>query len=126
MSFFSAAELSWMQDEVEKTLPDTCNILSPPTLSSNGQGDYIETWGTAYAGVSCRVDAMVQADANTVVGESARVYNRFVVTLPNDTAITEANRIEVNGYTLAVETVDNVKSEQACLRAYAYQLAKQP
>lgn len=125
MTFFDAAGLSWMRDEVEKTLPDTCNILSV-TRASNGQGGFTESWGTAVANVSCRVDHIKQNDAVTVVGEAGRVYNRFVVTIPHDTAITTANRIEANGYTLAIETVDPAKSEIACLRAYAYELTERP
>lgn len=125
MTFFNDADLTWMREEVENTLPDTCNILSV-TKTSNGQGGFTQSWGTAVASVACRVDAMKQADAVTVVGEAGRVYNRFVVTMPHDTAITAANRIEANGYTLAVETVDPAKSEIACLRAYAYELTEQP
>lgn len=125
MTFFNDADLTWMREEVENTLPDTCNILSV-TRVSNGQGGFTQSWGTAVASVACRVDAMKQADAVTVVGESGRVYNRFVVTVPHDTVITSDNRIEANGYTLAIETVDPVKSEAACLRAYAYELTEQP
>lgn len=125
MSFFTDADLSWMQDEVEKTLPDTCNILTM-TKTSDGQGGWTESWGTATAGVACRVDAMASSDSDTVVGESERVYDRYVVTLPHDTTISEYNRIEVNDYTLSIDAVDHPKSEATCLRVYAYELSEQP
>ena len=123
--FFTASDLSWMREEVEKTLPDTCNILSV-TRTSNGRGGYTETWGTATANVECRIDAIVRADSDSVVGASERVYNRYVVTLPHDTTISQENRLEVNSYTLAIESIDSPKSEAACLRAYVYELADQP
>jgi len=125
MSFFTAADLSWMQEEVEKTMPDSCNILSR-VLTSDGQGGNIETWGTAYAGVACRVDNMVSSDSDTVVGASERVYNRYVITVPHDTIVISDNRIETNEYTLAINNIDDVKSEQACLRIYAHELTEQP
>lgn len=125
MSFFTSEELIWMRDEVEKTLPDTCNILSL-SATPDGQGGFTETWGTATASVACRVDAVITSNSDTVVGEGERVYTRLIVTVPHDTTITEENRIEANGYTLDVDSVDNPKSAQACQRVYAYALAEQP
>ena len=123
--FFTSADLTWMREEVEKAMPDTCNILSV-TQTSNGRGGFTESWGTASASVSCRADAMIGADSDTVVGASERVYDRYVVTVPHDTTIAEGNRIEVNGYTLSVNSVDHPKSEATCLRVYCYELAEQP
>ena len=125
MSLFTDADLTWMRATVEETMPDTCNILSV-TQTSDGQGGFTETWGTATANVACRVDAQVRSDSDTVVGESERVYNRYIVTVPHDTTVTEENRIEANGFTMSVDSVDDVKSEAACLRIYAYKLSEQP
>ena len=125
MSFFTSSDLSWMQDEVEKTMPDTCNILSE-TQTSDGQGGFTSTWGTATASASCRIDAVITSDSDTVVGMSQRIYNRYIVTFPHDTTVTQDNRLEVNSYTLAIDSIDQVKSEMTCLRVYAYELAEQP
>src|SRR5512138_3781816 len=96
----SAAELARIQADLEAaTLPDTCNILSV-TQTRDAEGGITDTWGTATANLACRLDSLasrglVSAGAEQVVGASLKPYNAWTLTLPHDTTITEANRVEV-------------------------------
>ncbi len=118
----TAAELARIQDDLEAVaLPDTCNILSL-TRTSDGQGRWTETWGTATANVKCRLDSqasrgLVTAGAEQVVSASLKPYSDWVITLPHDTIITEANRVQVGSDTFNVTAVDKGQSWGVNVRA---------
>lgn len=118
----TSAELARMQDDLEAaTLPDTCNILSL-TRTSDGEGGWSESWGTATASVKCRLDSLasrglISAAAEQVQAASLKPYNAWILTLPHDTTITEQNRVEVGSTTYNVISVDAGKSWEANVRA---------
>ena len=104
-----ADELAQIRVDLETTLPDTCNIL---TLSrtSDSQGGWSETWGTATLAVECRVDF---TSSNRFVGGKEKVmanallpFSSAIITFPQDTTITEQNRIEHNSITYSVQSVN--------------------
>jgi head-tail adaptor len=97
------AELAQIRTDLENTLPDTCNILSGST-TSDGQGGWSETWGTAYQGVACRLDFI--GGRESVAGGALMPYAKAIVTLPQDTVITAQNRIEHDGNTYTVQAVN--------------------
>ena len=92
-------ELSWMRDTLEELMPDTCNILSV-TNTSDGMGGYTESWGTATANVSCRLDT-VQGSYRDLEG-AIQTYQKLVLTVPHDTTLTAENRIEHSSVTYQV------------------------
>ena len=92
----SSADLEFMRSEIENMLPDTCNILSV-LKTSDGMGGFTETWGTATANVKCRLDTK-SGNYRSLDG-SVQSFDKLVFSLPYNTAIEIANRIEYNGET---------------------------
>jgi hypothetical protein len=108
-----SAELAQIRADVLSMLPDACNILSV-TLTSDGAGGNAETWGTATAGVSCRLD--YKTGDETISGGAVKPFSGWVLTLPHDADIDTENRVEVGGGTYAVLGVDGGKSWTASIR----------
>lgn len=98
-----AAELAQIRSDLETTLPDSCNILSL-TRSSDSQGGWTETWGTASLSVSCRVDFIGGKEA--ISSGALRPFNQAIITLPQNTTITAQNRLEHSGNTYTVQAVN--------------------
>lgn len=111
----SNTELTQMRADVADLMPDTCNILSLTTVP-DGQGGQTETWGTATAGVACRIDAY--RGKEMVSSDSLKPFNTYVVTVPYDTTITPANRVEKGSDTYNVTAVDTEKSWPVVRRVY--------
>jgi head-tail adaptor len=110
----TSAEITYMRAQLEDLMPDTCNILSV-THTSDGQGGVTDTWGTATAGVACRLDYMQGVE--TVFGGAMQPYTGWKLTLPYDTSLTTAQRVEHGGNTYNVIEVDTDKSWPIVLRA---------
>lgn len=111
----SNAELVSMRADIADLLPDTCSILSL-TTTPDGQGGVTETWGTATASVSCRLDAYRGKEA--LAGGAIQPFNTYVLTVPYDTTITTANKIEHSSTTYNVTSVDADKSWPITMRVY--------
>ena len=107
MSILSNGALNLARDILETALPDTCNILSV-SLASDGQGGQVETWGTATASVACRLDP--ERGRELQAGGAVQSFNTYVLTMPYDTTVTSANRIEHGSYTYSIHSVDYDKS----------------
>jgi len=119
MSALTTAELTQMRADIGDLLPDTCNILSV-TQASDSQGGYTETWGTATASVSCRLDKRSGREA--VSAGAVRTFGTWVLTLPHNTTITAAYRVEHGSVTYSVVHVDSDKSWIASVRAELEQI----
>lgn len=116
----NSADLEYMRSAVEQLFPDTCNILSL-TQTSNGQGGFTETWGTATAGVACRLDSASSkssflAQTQAITAGAIQEATQWMLSLPHDTTIDSNNRVEVSGYTFNVGAVDIGKSWNAEVR----------
>lgn len=110
------AMLAVMREAIGDLLPDTCNILSV-TRTADGMGGFTETWGTATAGVSCRLD-LVTRDLNEMVkGGAVNPYPQYMLSVPYDTTLAVENRIEHNSVTYAVVKVNTSQSWKAVARA---------
>jgi SPP1 family predicted phage head-tail adaptor len=114
MTALTAAMLTQMRTDIEDLMPDTCNILAG-TVTSDGQGGYTETWGTATAGASCRIDKRTGREA--LSGGAVQTFGTWVLTLPHDTTITAEHRVEHDDATYSVVHVDIDKSWKASVRA---------
>lgn len=117
MSQLSSADLSYMRETLSDLMPGTCHILSL-TQTSDGQGGFTETWGTAVSSVACRFDSAngSQYGRELIAGGALQPFNAYVVTMPYDTAVTAANRIEFSGNQYSVIGVDSDKSWEASTR----------
>ncbi len=103
MANLSATELAGMRAAINELLPDTCNILSLTSVS-DGMGGQTKTWGTATAGVACRLD--VTSGREMVSGGALQPFTAYKLSLPYDTTITQGNRVEVSSVTYAVTSVN--------------------
>lgn len=99
MNGLSNKELAQMRQDVESLYPDVCHLITL-TQTSDGQGGYTETWGTATKNVPCRMDALVGSERLT--DGSMRSFAAYELTIPYDTVITGAYRVEHGGYTYHV------------------------
>jgi len=115
MTWISSADLDYMRSMINGgMLPDTCNILAA-ALVADGEGGATTTWGTAYAGVACRLDA--KSGDKTTQNERLTPYHTYQLTLPYNASISTANRVQAGGYLFDVVTIDPPgKSWSACVR----------
>lgn len=110
----STKDLETIRDSIETLLPQTCHILSL-TGTLDGQGGFTESWGTATASVKCRLDA-ARVGREELVAANLQPFSAWTLTVPHDTTITAANRVEVGSDTFNVISVDNGKSWIGSLR----------
>lgn len=116
-TILSADDVKFMRSWVENNLmPDTCTILSR-TLSNDGMGGGTVTWGTATAGVVCRLDRVNQPTP-AVAGAALQSFQSWVMTMPYDETITTQNRILHDGHTYNVTGIDDDKSWPVTIRVY--------
>jgi uncharacterized protein involved in copper resistance len=106
-SALTDADLTQMRADVADLLIDTCNILSV-TNTNDGMGGVTQAWGTATASVSCRLDN--ERKWEQVDGAAIQTYSGWVLSLPWNTTISAANRVEHGGNTYAVLGEDTGKS----------------
>ena len=116
MVALTSAELTYMRECTEDLMPDTCNILTV-TQTSDGQGGWTETWGTATTGQKCRFDNVMASER--LGGGAVQPFHSYWVSLPYNTAITTEQRIEKGSDTFAVTSVDDDKSWNAVTRVWA-------
>jgi head-tail adaptor len=105
-------DLEYIRSSIELLLPDTCNILSV-TRTADGFGGWTDTWGTATVGAACRVDPLKGLE--NITAEALRPFHPYIMTLAHDVTINEQSRVEWNGNTYNVTSV-NVNSWQGCKR----------
>lgn len=110
----SVSDLQYMRDTVEQLFPDTCNILSV-TRTSDGQGGFVETWGTAGTAIACRIDSATSKSgfiglSDVLSGGAIQESTKWMLSLPYDTTVNINNRIEVSGYTYNISALDLGKS----------------
>jgi len=111
----TTSDLEWMQDSIEELLPDTCVILTQIN-TSDGQGGYITTWGTASVNEKCRIDPGRKEMYERISGARLEPFSWWQLTLRYDATITAQSRVIVNGATYNVVNFDDNKSWQSSLR----------
>jgi hypothetical protein len=98
----SDKDLADMRNTIEDNLlPDTCYILTA-TSTSDGAGGFTDSWGTVT--VSCRLDT--QHGRYTDLDGGLQTYKKLVLSLPYDTTISEANRVQYGSNTYQVVSVN--------------------
>jgi hypothetical protein len=113
----SSREMLDMRGALESLMPDTCHILEV-TNTSDGQGGLTQAWGTAVANVTCRIDsflsrglASMRGGGEMVVGGALTDFSRWIVSMPYDTAVEVANRIQMSdGSVYNIVSLDTGKS----------------
>ena len=110
----TARELAQMQADIYDLLPDTCDILSV-AYTSDSEGGFAEAWGTATAGVKCRID--YRSGTERMTGGAIQPYNKAVISLPYNTTISATNRIKIGDYVWSILSLNDGQSWQAVKRA---------
>jgi len=110
----TARELAQMQADIYDLLPDLCDILSA-AYTADSEGGFTEAWGTATAGVHCRID--YRSGRETMTGGAIQPYSKAVLSIPYNTPINLTNRIKSGGYTWAVKSINDGQSWMAVKRA---------
>ena len=87
----TSRELSQLRNDVLETLPDTCRIERPTVVQSHGYTS--NTWGTAVASTSCRIDPDTsRQDVEVVAGREGSI-SRYILTLIWNVDVQEGDRI---------------------------------
>ena len=110
----TARELAQMRADIEDLFPDTCDILTV-AYTSDSEGGFAEAWGTATAGVKCRID--YRSGTERMTGGAIQPYNKAVISLPYNTTISATNRIKSGAYTWSILSLNDGQSWQAVKRA---------
>lgn len=117
MSGLESLELDQMRVDLEAVaLPDACSILAV-TRTSDSQGGWTESWGTAVGGtaVACRLDP--SGGLKRTVADALNAYSSWVLTVPQSANLTTLHRVLHGGYTYTVKSVSDDPSWPVCLRA---------
>lgn len=110
----TSSEINQMRDDLEGlVLPDKGYILTL-TQTSDGQGGFTDSWGTADAYTKCRLDYLTGTES--VFGGALKPFSGYNLTVPHDTALTTEKRFLLNGDTYAIVEIDNEKSWNIFLR----------
>lgn len=119
-NFLSDLEIAAMRAEVQSVaLPGTCAILSI-TYTSDGQGGLGEAWAAISTGVACRIDPVQSREI--LSGDAVQPFSRFMVTLPYDTVVSQANRIQIDTTQYNILGIDAVRSWDMCIRCEVEQV----
>lgn len=98
----SSTELAGMREAANLTLPDPCYVLSG-TATPDAMGGETVSWGTSATTV-CRLD--MKRGVMQLAGGGVQPFTEYIMTLPYDTTISEANRISHGGITYTVTSVN--------------------
>ena len=107
-------EIEQIRAALNDLMPDTCTLLTE-TRVSDGAGGWSSTWGTAAASVACRFDPLNGSEQ--LAGGAVQPFQGYRLTLPADTTITTAYRVQKGGVTYNVISVDTGKSWAGSVRA---------
>ena len=97
-----------MREAVDDLFPDTANILTL-TQASDGAGGLTDTWVTTTTGALCRID-FPSPGKEAMASAALTPFKRGVVSMPYNTTVTVANRLEVNSLTYNVIGVNTNQS----------------
>ena len=110
----TARELAQMQADIYDLLPDTCDILSV-AYTSDSEGGFAEAWGTATAGVKCRID--YRSGRESMTGGAIQPYSKAVLSVPYNTTISLTSRVKIGDYVWSILSINEGQSWQAVKRA---------
>ncbi len=105
----SNSELTEIRGIIADLLPDTCNVLTA-TQTADGFGGMSQSWGTASANVSCRLDILSRQSPTSTGGASLREYQETVLSVPYNTTVDKDYRIEHGGFTYNVTATNTDQS----------------
>ena len=99
----TANDLTAMREAVAGLFPDTCNLLTL-TYTRDGYGGQVETWGTISVNIPCRLDIL--SGSKAVAAGVLAFFNTYVFSMPYDTVIDALMRVEHNGNTYSINSIN--------------------
>jgi head-tail adaptor len=96
----SAEELAAIRGDVLELQPDTCQVQRV-TLTPDGAGGQTESWSTV-ATVACRVAPSGQSPQERAIAERVASVSTWTLTLPAETDVRPADRLQVGTRTFEV------------------------
>ena len=105
-------DLTWMREELERLLEDTCTYYAPESTVTDG----VVSEGFASSGTSldCRMDAKTHTvDQNGAV----KFFQRFILTLHHDASVAVGGKITHDGTDYKIVSVDDDKTWRISVRA---------
>ena len=116
MTAIDTAMLAAMRTAIGELLPDTCNVVSI-TNTSDGEGGVTKTRATTGTSIACRLDTEQSIySGERLTGGAIQPYLTYVMSLPYNTVISEANIIEHSSTDYAVKTINKGQSWKAVVR----------
>jgi hypothetical protein len=111
------SELAAMRAEINRLLPDTCQIVTI-THTSDGAGGFTDTYGTASA-IACRLDYMSGSEgvAENLSAGAVQPFGRYMLTLSSSAVILTENQVMHGGLTYNVMAVNTDSSWMGSKRA---------
>ena len=104
----STAELNSIREAIDDLFPDECNILTL-TQVSDGAGGVEDSWGTTTTAAICRLD-FPSPGKEAMANASLTPFKRGIVSMPYDTTVAVANRLEINSLTYNIVGVNTNQS----------------
>lgn len=104
----TSAELAQIRADIATLFPEMCTILSL-TKTSDGEGGWTDSWGTATANVPCRID-FGSPSKEQMANNELKPFMQGIVSMAYDVVVTEQNRILLNGTTYSVTGVNSGQS----------------
>lgn len=97
----STAEIQAMRGVLNQTLPDSGTIYRRDAITSDGMGGFTDEW-SASGTVECRISPIGRTPTEQIIAEQLQSVSLWTVTLPAETEIGPADRIQSSGRVLEV------------------------
>jgi uncharacterized protein (UPF0128 family) len=115
MPLLSSSELAQLRADIADLLPDTCRV---ERMSASNTGGYVtETWGTAIASTTCRIDPDTRRSDADIVADREAGISRYIATFQYDTDLRDGDRIVYSGNTYQVTELHTEHSMNGSVRA---------
>lgn len=115
----TSRELEQLRSDLSDLLPDTCTILRPTASNSNGYAS--ETFGTAVASTSCRIDPNGGGGRAVIAGREGNVTDYILTVLYNED-IENGDRVVIGAITYSVTQLFDNHSLNGVKRAWLEQV----
>lgn len=94
----TAIQLAQLRRDANRLLPDTADIY-PREMTDDQRGGQVASWPTLRESVACRLSATSVRGRSKDDARGGRIQpaEHWIVSLPVETVIGEADRLEING-----------------------------
>jgi hypothetical protein len=114
----SATELAQLRTDILITLVGTAIILRATTSTAGTAfGIHDQTWGTAAAGVPCRIDPYNKMDSRGMVADRESLANAYRLTVKWDADLRDGDRVVVLSDTYELVQIHDDHDYRAVRRA---------